>query len=39
MGIRSPAGVLAWLAVAGILILFALALTWLAVIPGPGTGL
>jgi ABC-2 type transport system permease protein len=33
-GFRSPAGVLAWLAVAGILILFTLALTWLAVIPG-----
>jgi ABC-2 type transport system permease protein len=28
------AGVLAWLAVAGILILFTLALTWIAVIPG-----
>ncbi|MEV4754831.1 ABC transporter permease [Micromonospora sp. NPDC049559] len=34
MGFRSAAGVLAWLAVAGILILFTLALTWLAVIPG-----
>jgi ABC-2 type transport system permease protein len=34
MGFRSPAGVLAWLAVAGILFLFTLALTWLAVIPG-----
>lgn len=34
MGFRSPAGVLAWLAVAGILITFTLALTWLAVIPG-----
>jgi ABC-2 type transport system permease protein len=34
MGFRSPAGVLAWLAVAGILILFTLALTWLAVIAG-----
>src|SRR5215216_4940213 len=34
MGFRSGAGVLAWLAVAGILILFTLALTWLAVIPG-----
>jgi len=34
MGVRSPAGVLAWLAVAGILILFTLALTWIAVIPG-----
>lgn len=34
MGFRSSAGVLAWLAVAGVLILFTLALTWLAVIPG-----
>ncbi len=34
MGFRSSAGVLAWLAVAGILFLFTLALTWLAVIPG-----
>ncbi len=34
IGFRSPAGVQAWLAVAGILILFTLALTWLAVIPG-----
>jgi ABC-2 type transport system permease protein len=34
VGFRSGAGVLAWLAVAGILILFTLALTWLAVIPG-----
>jgi ABC-2 type transport system permease protein len=34
MGFRSGAGVLAWLAVAGILIVFTLALTWLAVIPG-----
>ena len=34
MGFRSGAGVAAWLAVAGILILFTLALTWLAVIPG-----
>ena len=34
MDFRSGAGVLAWLAVAGILILFTLALTWLAVIPG-----
>jgi ABC-2 type transport system permease protein len=34
MGFRSGAGVLAWLAVAGILLLFTLALTWLAVIPG-----
>jgi ABC-2 type transport system permease protein len=34
MGFRSGAGVLAWLAVAGILILFTVALTWIAVIPG-----
>ena len=34
MGFRSGAGVLAWLAVAGVLVLFTLALTWLAVIPG-----
>ncbi|MDP9164610.1 MAG: ABC transporter permease [Actinomycetota bacterium] len=34
MGFRSGAGPLAWLAVAGILMLFTLALTWLAVIPG-----
>lgn len=34
MGLRSDAGVAAWLAVAGILILFTLALTWIAVIPG-----
>ncbi|MET8232227.1 ABC transporter permease [Micromonospora sp. NPDC005298] len=34
MGFRSGAGVLAWLAVAGILMLFTLALTWIAVIPG-----
>ena len=34
MGFRSGAGVQAWLAVAGILILFTLSLTWLAVIPG-----
>ena len=34
MGFRSGAGALAWLAVAGILMLFTLALTWLAVIPG-----
>jgi len=34
IGFRSGAGVLAWLAVTGILILFTLALTWLAVIPG-----
>jgi ABC-2 type transport system permease protein len=34
MGFRSSAGALAWLAVAGILLLFTLALTWIAVIPG-----
>jgi ABC-2 type transport system permease protein len=34
MGFRSPAGVLAWLAVAGILVLFTLTLTWIAVIAG-----
>jgi len=34
IGFRSPAGLTVWLAVAGILILFTLALTWLAVIPG-----
>jgi ABC-2 type transport system permease protein len=34
MGFRSSAGILPWLAVAGILMLFTLALTWLAVIPG-----
>ena len=34
MGFHSGAGVLAWLAVAGILMLFTLALTWIAVIPG-----
>ncbi|MER7365082.1 ABC transporter permease [Nonomuraea wenchangensis] len=34
MGFRSAAGVPAWLAVAGILTLFTLALTWIAVIPG-----
>ncbi|MEU4576293.1 ABC transporter permease [Nonomuraea sp. ATR24] len=34
MGFRSGAGVLAWLSVAGILVLFTLALTWIAVIPG-----
>ncbi|MGV9662371.1 ABC transporter permease [Nocardia niigatensis] len=38
MGFRSGAGVAAWLAVAGILILFTLALTWLAVIPGLSAG-
>jgi ABC-2 type transport system permease protein len=34
MGFRSGAGVLAWLAVAGVLLLFTLALTWIAVIAG-----
>jgi ABC-2 type transport system permease protein len=34
VGFRSPAGVLAWLAIAGILVLFTLALTWIAVIAG-----
>nr|WP_154893862.1 ABC transporter permease [Paenibacillus xylanexedens] len=34
MGFRSPAGILAWLGVAGILALFTLALTWVAVIAG-----
>ncbi len=34
MGFRSGAGAAAWLAIAGILILFTLALTWIAVIPG-----
>ncbi|TYB69240.1 ABC transporter permease [Nonomuraea sp. PA05] len=34
MGFRSSAGVLAWLSVGGILVLFTLALTWIAIIPG-----
>jgi ABC-2 type transport system permease protein len=34
IGFRSGAGMLAWLAVAGILVLFTLALTWIAVIAG-----
>ncbi|PPG38164.1 ABC transporter permease [Pseudoclavibacter sp. RFBA6] len=34
MGFRSEAGVLEWLAVAGILVLFTLALTWIAVLAG-----
>ncbi|WP_113716050.1 ABC transporter permease [Arthrobacter dokdonensis] len=34
MGFRSSAGPLAWIAVGGILMLFTLALTWIAVIPG-----
>jgi ABC-2 type transport system permease protein len=38
MGFRSGTGVLGWLAVAGILVLFTLALTWLAVIAGLSAG-
>jgi ABC-2 type transport system permease protein len=34
MGFRTGAGVLDWVAVAGLLLLFTLGLTWLAVIPG-----
>jgi ABC-2 type transport system permease protein len=34
MGFRSSASITEWLAVAGILLLFTIALTWLAVIPG-----
>lgn len=34
MGFRSSAGPVAWLEVVGIVLLFTLALTWLAVIPG-----
>ena len=34
MGFRTAAGVLAWLAIAGTLVLFTLALTWIAVIAG-----
>ena len=34
LGFRTGAGVTAWLAVGGILMLFTLALTWIAVIPG-----
>ncbi|GIO16172.1 transport permease protein [Cohnella xylanilytica] len=34
MGFRSSAGILPWLAVAGILVLFTLALTWVAAIAG-----
>jgi len=34
VGFRTGAGVLGWLAVTGILVLFTLALTWVAVIPG-----
>jgi ABC-2 type transport system permease protein len=34
MGFRSGAGALAWIAVIGLLVLFTVALTWIAVIPG-----
>jgi ABC-2 type transport system permease protein len=34
IGFRSSAGILSWLGVAGILVLFTLALTWIAVIAG-----
>lgn len=34
MGFRTDAGVLTWLGIAGILVLFTLALTWLAVLSG-----
>ncbi|HTP01607.1 MAG TPA: ABC transporter permease [Anaerolineales bacterium] len=34
MGFRSPAGILSWLAVTGILTLFTLSLTWIAAIAG-----
>jgi ABC-2 type transport system permease protein len=34
MGFRSSAGVLAWLAIVGLLVLFTLGVTWLAVIAG-----
>ncbi|GAA1734116.1 ABC transporter permease [Aeromicrobium alkaliterrae] len=34
MGFRSGAGIVAWLGVVGLLALFTLALTWLAVVPG-----
>ncbi len=34
MGFRSQAGIMSWFAVAGILALFTLALTWIAAIPG-----
>jgi ABC-2 type transport system permease protein len=34
MGFRTGAGLPAWLAVAGVLMLFTLSLTWIAVIPG-----
>jgi ABC-2 type transport system permease protein len=34
IGFRSGADILGWLAVAGILVIFSLALTWVAIIPG-----
>ena len=34
LGFRTGAGILGWLAVAGVLLLFAFALTWLALVPG-----
>src|SRR6202453_1275408 len=34
VGFRSPAGMMAWLGVAGILVLFTLALTWIAIMAG-----
>ncbi len=34
MGFRSPAGIGSWLAVAGLLVLFTLALTWMATVAG-----
>lgn len=34
MGFRSPAGIVSWLTVAGLLALFTLALAWVAAIPG-----
>lgn len=34
MGFRSPAGLLSWFAIAGILIIFTLALSWIAAISG-----
>ena len=38
MGFRSSAGLLSWLAVAGILALFTVALTWIAAIAGLSAG-
>src|SRR5690606_32247141 len=34
MGFRSGAGIAAWLGVTGLVVLFTLTLTWIAVIPG-----